>query len=131
MSSASQEDRIIGGIIERADVYDFTSSSPGDTIDGTKESGEQEERAKPVRFSRRHSTVATASDQGKGLLSISRDHLERRRGSVSASSESRRKERDVTSKLKSVKSVMALASDLEAIPVGGERATSRRRSMML
>ena len=117
---------------ERPSIYDFTGSSPniGPSEEDLKDKGEINEATKSSRSSRRHSTVPAAIDQPKGTLSISR-RGERRRESVLGG---RRGGDDAsTGTLPRTKSVLELGdgSEESATMGRGERAASRRRSMML
>ena len=120
---------------ERLSIFDFTGSSPADP--GGHASDKDEKTTKTMRSaSRRHSSVATSSDQGPGSLSISR-RVERRRESVLNTRRGEDAERGIDSQLSRTRSVLELgAADPEMAgeeaPSGrGERAASRRRSMML
>jgi len=118
---------------ERPSIYDFTGSSPNNGFNDEEIRGNAE-TAKPTRSSRRHSTVAASSDQSKGTLSISR-RGDRRRESVLGGREERQDEGAGTDTLPPsarTKSVLQLRDGGEESAMGrGERAASRRRSMML
>ncbi|KAL6715089.1 hypothetical protein ACLMJK_007350 [Lecanora helva] len=134
-------------LTERPSIYDFTGSSPNngahDEEIGTTKVRE-EEVPKPARSSRRHSTVVPAtSDQGKGTLSISRCGTvgERRRESL-LSGNTGRKDAIAGTGLMRTNSLLDLGPGAAeggeesetAVGAGssrGERAASRRRSMML
>ena len=116
---------------ERPSIYDFTGSSPNLGISG-EDIQVSNSVAKSSRSSlRRHSTVSATSDQGKGTLSISR-RGERRRESTLGT---RKEEIEGTGTVPHVartKSVLDLRNGGEESTLSrGERAASRRRSMML
>ena len=120
---------------ERLSIFDFTGSSPADS--GGHASDKDEKTTKPMRStSRRHSSVAASSDQGPGSLSISR-RVERRRESGLNTRREEDPEKCIDSQLSRTRSVIELgAADPElageeASSGRGERAASRRRSMML
>ncbi len=120
---------------ERLSIFDFTGSSPADP--GGHASDKDEKTTKPMRSaSRRHSSVAASSDQGPGSLSVSR-RVERRRESVLNTRREENAERGIDSQLSRTKSVLELGvvdpemAGEEASSGRGEKAASRRRSMML
>lgn len=121
---------------ERLSIFDFTGSSPADP--GEHTSDKDEKMTKPMRSaSRRHSSVAATSDQGPGSLSISR-RVERRRESVLSTRREEDAAKGIESQLSRTRSVLELgAADPEMVGEEaassgrGERAASRRRSMML
>lgn len=120
---------------ERLSIFDFTGSSPADP--GGHTSDKDEKTTKPMRSgSRRHSSVAASSDQGPGSLSISR-RVERRRESVLSTRREENSEKGIDSQLSRTRSVIELGAvdpemaGEEASSGRGERAASRRRSMML
>ncbi len=120
---------------ERLSIFDFTGSSPADP--GGHASDKDEQTTKTMRSaSRRHSSVAASSDQGPGSLSISR-RLERRKESVLNTRREENAEKGIDSQLSRTKSVLELGAvdpemaGGEASSGRGERAASRRRSMML
>ena len=120
---------------ERLSIFDFTGSSPADP--GGHASDQDEKTTRPMRSaSRRHSSVAASSDQGPGSLSISR-RVERRRESVVNTRREENAERGIDSQLSRTKSVLELGAvdpemAGEEVSSGrGEKAASRRRSMML
>ena len=120
---------------ERFSIFDFTGSSPADP--GGHASDKDEQTTKTMRSaSRRHSSVAASSDQGPGSLSISR-RVERRRESVLNTRREENAEKGIDSQLSRTKSVLELGTvdpemAGEEVSSGrGERAASRRRSMML
>ena len=120
---------------ERLSIFDFTGSSPADP--GEHASDKDEQTTKAIRSaSRRHSSVAASSDQGPGSLSISR-RVERRRESVLNTRREENTEKGIDPQLSRTKSVLELGTVApemageEASLGRGERAASRRRSMML
>ena len=120
---------------ERLSIFAFTGSSPADPGGHTSH---KDEKTKPMRSaSRRHSSVAATSDQGPGSLSISR-RVERRRESVLGTRRDEDAEKGIESQLSRTRSVLELggadpemAGEEAASSGRGERAASRRRSMML
>lgn len=97
---------------ETPEVYDIQGSSPADTEDTAAKA--RESKATVARSSRRHSSVS--DDRIK-------DAMARRE---------RRKETAPAPDLKGVRSAATLVTNTgEAVPGRGERAASRRRSMML
>lgn len=111
---------------EKSNIYDFTGSSPNNCANEDTQS--KEEVVKSSRSSRRHSTVPASLDQSKGTLSISR-RGERRKESVLGG---RQQEESVGTVGARPKSVLELREGGEESVAGrGERAASRRRSMML
>lgn len=134
---------------ERTSIYDFTSSSPVDPSGGKTviDTGQGEELANKTssnssssRSSRRHSSVpaATTEQQGKGgSIMISRRGDRRRETTVVTRGESGREGADKAAEGQGVtrptKSVLG-GSDEAGIANAmgrGERAASRRRSMMV
>ena len=120
---------------ERLSIFDFTGSSPADP--GGHASDKDEQTTKTMRSaSRRHSSVAASSDQGLGSLSISR-RVERRRESAINTRREENAEKGIDSQPLRTKSVLELGAvdpnmaGEEASSGRGERAASRRRSMML
>ena len=114
VSNAASQDRI-----EQASIFDFTSSSPEphDKV-GTEGSVD-----KPIRMSRRHSSVTAMGEHGKGSLRISR----RKRDSVVDPTDGEARV-EGGPRLRHAQSAM----DLEGDPGGSQgRAASRRRSMMI
>lgn len=111
--------------IERTSIYEFTGSSPVDPSGKEAIDPGQEEMAKATRTSRRHSSVAASSELGKGSIMISR-RGDRRRETLVAKQckESTEMGEGQISRTKSV-------LDEEAAVGRGERAASRRRSMMI
>ncbi|KAL8908676.1 MAG: hypothetical protein Q9207_000644 [Kuettlingeria erythrocarpa] len=98
---------------EAPEVYDIQGSSPADTEDTTAKA--RESKATVARSSRRHSSIS--DDRIK-------DAMARRA--------ERRKETAPAPDLKGVRSAATLVADAgEEIAGRGERAASRRRSMML
>ncbi len=126
----SEIEEVIPDAGERTSIFDFTGSSPEDL--GKKSSSKEEgEIAKPTRTSRRHSTISSSLDSGRyGPITVSRKP-ERRTDAASALGG---EEEVGTGKadLKSAKSVGGLGTgSAEEVLGRGERAASRRRSMML
>lgn len=116
--------------IERKSIYEFTGSSPVDPSCKEATNSGQEEMTKAVRSSRRHSSVPASSELGKGSIMISRRGDRRRETTVG------KKSKDSTEleegQLSRTKSVLELDGGSEEAAVGrGERAASRRRSMMI
>lgn len=102
--------------IERTSIYEFTDSSPVDP--SGKKAGDpgQEELAKITRSSRRHSSVPASSELGKGSITITK-RGDRRRETLIA---------------KQPRESTGLGEGSEEATVGqGDRAASRRRSMMI
>ena len=116
--------------MDRTSIYDFTGSSPVEPSGKTVSDAGQEALAKTIRSSRRHSSVPASTEPGKGSLVISR-RGERRRETVVAreSGDSGEKAEGQVSRTKSRPNLGA-GSD-EAAGSRGERAASRRRSMMI
>ena len=115
---------------ERTSTYDFTGSSPVDPSGKTAGDPGQESLAKTVRSSRRHSSVPASSEPGKGSIMISR-RGDRRRETLVAR-ESGESAEKAEGKMSRTKSVVNLGAGSEEAAVGrGERAASRRRSMMI
>ncbi len=115
--------------VERTSIYEFTDSSPVNA--GGKDASDpgQEEPAKTTRSSRRHSSVP-ASSEGKGSIMISR-RGERRRETLVAK-EPRESTEIGEGQISRPKSVLELGTGSEEAAVGrGDRAASRRRSMMI
>ena len=108
-------------------IFDFTSSSP--ELNPHENRKDVDDVARPMRVSRRHST--SISGPAKASITITR----RRRESSLAPGYFDEPNKDVGPELKSMSSISALGDD--AIKEGsegmrrGERAASRRRSMML
>ena len=120
---------------ERLSIFDFTGSSPADPEAHATDKDEQ--TTKPMRSaSRRHSSVSASSDQGPGSLSISR-RVERRKEAVLNTRREENAEKGIDVQLSRTKSVLELGAvdpemaGEEASSGRGERAASRRRSMML
>ena len=117
---------------DRPSIYDFTGSSPVDGGINERDDTNVEGRVKTSRpSSRRHSTITTTSDQSKGTLSISR-RGDRRRDHVLSG----KLGEEPPPSLAQTKSVKDLGNGggeeaMEPVLGRGERAASRRRSMML
>ena len=106
----------------RTSVFDFTSSSPEHP---GEDKSAQPGAAKPLRVARRHSSVSTFSDPGRGSITVSR-----RRREISTSN---RSDPDKTNE-PSTATVTASGATKEVAQgsIGrSERAASRRRSMMV
>ena len=114
-------------VADNGHIFDFTSSSPEHSHHENRE--EVDGVARPMRVSRRHST--SISGPAKASITITR----RRRESSLAPGYFDEPNQDVGPELKSTNSISALGDD--ATKEGsegirrGERAASRRRSMML
>lgn len=116
---------------ERTSIYEFTSSSPGDASGPMGNDASQEELAKATRSSRRHSSVPALSEPGKGSILISR-RGDRRRETLVAKQPRESKDIGEEQPSGNMKSVLELGGGSEEAGVGrGERAASRRRSMMI
>lgn len=116
--------------IERTSIYDFTSSSPVDPSGKIVSDTGQEALAKAVRSSRRHSSVPASTEPGKGSIMISR-RGDRRRETL-AGRESGESAENTEEQISRTKSVLNLGAGSEEAAAGrGERAASRRRSMMM
>ena len=122
---------------ERNSIFDFGGSSPSGDGGNADDTDGVEEPTKPIRSSsRRHSSVPASSEQGHGSLSISR-RVERQRENVIKMGLVESSERAIDSQLARTKSVLDLGTaELDMASEGpssgrGERAASRRRSMML
>ena len=115
---------------EKTSIYEFAGSSPADPSGKDGNDAGREELAKATRSSRRHSSVPASSEPGKGSIMISR-RGDRRRETLGAKQprESAEIEEGSTS---GTKCVLELGAGSEEVAVGrGERAASRRRSMMI
>ena len=113
--------------MERTSIYEFTGSSPADPSGKTVNDTGQEALAKTIRSSRRHSSVPASTEPGKGSIMISR----RRRETV-ATKESGDRAEKAEGQASRTKDVLNLgAGSDEAAVSRGERAASRRRSMMI
>lgn len=116
--------------IERTSIYDFTSSSPVDPSCKIVSDTGQEALAKTVRSSRRHSSVPASTEPGKGSIMISRRGDRRRETLVGR--ESGESAENTEEQISRTKSVLNLGAGSEEAAAGrGERAASRRRSMMM
>ena len=115
--------------MERTSIYEFTGSSPVDPSGNAVSDTGQEALAKAVRSSRRHSSVPASAEPGKGSIMISRRGDRRRETLVARESgESEQK----AGQIGRTKKVLSLdARDGDATAGRGERAASRRRSMMI
>ena len=113
--------------IERTSIYEFTGSSPVDPGGKTVSDTGQEALAKTIRSSRRHSSVPASTEPGKGSIMISR-----RRRETLATKESGDNAEKAEGQVSRTKSVLNLGSGSHEPAAGrGERAASRRRSMMI
>ena len=113
--------------IDRTSIYDFTGSSPVDPSGKTVIDTGQEALAKTIRSSRRHSSVPASTEPGKGSIMISR-----RRRETLATKESGDNAEKAEGQISRTKSVLNLGSGSDEPAAGrGERAASRRRSMMI
>lgn len=115
---------------ERTSIYEFTGSSPVDPSGKDGNDAGHEELAKVTRSSRRHSSVPASSEPGKGSVMISR-RGDRRRETLVA--KQHRESIEIgEGQTSGTKSVLELGAGSEEAVVGrGERAASRRRSMMI
>ena len=113
---------------ERTSIYDFTGSSPPDPGGTVKET---EISTNTTRASRRHSSVPRTTDIGKGSVTITR-RGDRRRENVLGRGGEDQKDIGERPEMKNVKNVVDVQATAEAVALGrGERAATRRRSMML
>lgn len=114
-------------VAENGNIFDFTSSSP--ECNHSKKQEDVDSIAKPMRVSRRHST--SVSGPAKGSITITR----RRRESSLAPGYFDEPNKGDGPELKSMNGISALgdaATKEGSEGMGrGERAASRRRSMML
>ena len=120
----------IGKPPEATSIYEFTGSSPIDPSGKHASEPSKEELAKTMRSSRRHSSVPASSEAGKGSIMISR-RGDRRRETLVAKQP--RESTEMGGEKKSgTASVLELSAGGEQAAAGrGERAASRRRSMMI
>ncbi len=125
---ADKREEEIRAKVERLSIYDFTGSSPAD---GRSDEA-IEEPTMPTRSSRRHSSVPSASErQGKGSIIVSR-RGDRRRESMLYGKHEENSEQAGGPSLSRARSVIEPNAGGEELAMGrGERAASRRRSMML
>ena len=116
--------------IDRTSIYDFTGSSPVDPGGKIISDTGQEALAKAVRSSRRHSSVPASAEPGKGSIMISR-RGDRRRETLIARESGESEEK--AGQMSRTRNALNLgAGSEEAAGAGrGERAASRRRSMMI
>ena len=113
--------------IERTSIYEFTGSSPVDPGGKTISDTGQEALAKTSRSSRRHSSVPASTEPGKGSILISR-----RRRETLATKENGETAEKGEGQVSKTKSALNLGSGSDEAAAGrGERAASRRRSMMI
>ena len=116
--------------MERTSIYEFTGSSPIDPSGNTISDTRSEALAKTVRSSRRHSTVPASVEPGTGSIMISRRGDRRREASVARESEESAEKAEA--QVPRTQSVLNLGAGSAGASVGrGERAASRRRSMMI
>ena len=125
------KDQAAGGLAERSSIFDFTGSSPhtGEkTVDETPDT----EAIKTGRTSRRHSSVPPELQRGKNLTSISR-RGDRRKGSIlNEQGEGNHKAEALERPPSRARSVLEAKPGVnDAILGKGDKAASRRRSMML
>ena len=109
----------------RISVFDFTSSSPehpgGENI-------AQQGLAKPLRVARRHSSVSTFSEHGRGPITISR----RRREAVIADKGDPNKANESEMPSATSMTVPDVTKEASQGSIGrSERAANRRRSMVV
>ena len=113
--------------IERTSIYEFTGSSPVEPSGKPVCDTGQEALAKTIRSSRRHSSVPASTEPGKGSIMISR-----RRRETLATKESGDNAEKAEGQISRTKSVLNLGPGSDEPAAGrGERAASRRRSMMV
>ena len=118
-------------LADRTSIFDFTNSSPENLEGGAKSQIEHRNAAKSMRVSRRHSSVPAVSDQGKASIKITRRKRETTLNTQDTESEAQKAERPELRQSKTVAMLETAAID-KAEPLGrGERAASRRRSMMI
>ena len=110
---------------EATSIYEFTGSSPIDPSGKPASEASKEELAKTMRSSRRHSSVPASSEAGKGSIVISR-RGDRRRDTLIA-----KRPRESTEMGGEKELGRASVLDEQAAAGRGERAASRRRSMMI
>ena len=116
--------------IDRRSIYDFTGSSPVDAGGKVMDDTGQEAPAKTARSSRRHSGMPASIDLDKGSIVISRRGDRRRETFVARErGESEEKAGEIMSRTKSARNLGVGGEDSAAGK--GERAASRRRSMMI
>ena len=114
--------------IERTSIYEFTGSSPVDPSGKIVSDTGQEALAKNFRSSRRHSSVPASTEPGKGSIMISR----RRRETLATKESGGENAEGAEGQVSRTKSVLNLGSGSDEAAAGrGERAASRRRSMMI
>ena len=132
LETSERRDSETYGPEERPSIYDFAGSSPSNGIND-EVFKHDEEVAKPSRSSRRHSTVPATSEQSKGTLSISRERRgERRKESIVGGIREENASSGTMPAAARTKSVLELRDGGEGSTMSrGERAASRRRSMML
>lgn len=115
---------------ERMSIYDFTGSSPVEPSGMNASDAGQEELAKTTRSSRRHSSVPASSEPRKGSIMISR-RGDRRRETLVVAQPAERPETE-EGQMSGTRSVLELGAESAEAAVGrGDRAASRRRSMMI
>ena len=130
-SSASTTEDRTNEPTERPSIYDFSSSSPPDHGGNASDNEGKGSSSKPTRSSRRHSSVPASTAQASGSLSISRRRESRRESLLSGRRDEGAGKSD-DSQLARTMSVLTLGTACEQASLGrGERAASRRRSMML
>ena len=114
---------------ERTSIFDFTGSSPEDLDKRSRAKDEAEGLAKPMRVSRRHSSVPSISDQTTGSLAMSR----RRRATILENEGVGNAKVAERPALQSTESIIEIQDENNQYkePSRGARAANRRRSMML
>lgn len=115
--------------VERTSIYDFAGSSPVDPSGRSTCDTGQEALAGAVRSSRRHSSVPASTEPGKGFITIFR-RGDRRRETIVARESGESTARG-EGQISRTKSVLNMGAESEGTAGRGERAASRRRSMMI
>ena len=115
---------------EATSIYEFTGSSPVDPSGKHASEPSKEELAKTMRSSRRHSSVPASSEAGKGSIMISR-RGDRRRETIVTKEPRESTETGGEKQLGTATALEPNAGGEEAAAGRGERAASRRRSMMI
>lgn len=131
-TSVAMKDEEVRDRIERLSIYDFTGSSPADA--GSYQTSDEvtEEPTIPTRSSRRHSAVPSSLGAEKGSIIISRRGDKRRESVLDGKDEDKAGKGDKPPLSRSRSVIEQEAVGEEVVAMGrGERAASRRRSMML
>ena len=115
---------------EATSIYEFTGSSPIDSSGKHANEASKEELTKTMRSSRRHSSVPASSEAGKGSIVISR-RGDRRRETIVVKEPRESIETGGEKKLGTANVLESSTGDEQAAAGRGERAASRRRSMMI